>query len=152
MNDQIDRPEPAEHDPFIEAVAMEHDPAECFAGDRGVLDRRDLARPRVAAGRPEHCQVVGLGAPRGEHDLQGPDTQQPGDLLPGAVEHRPGPPPRGVDGRRVPDRPGAGHRGGRRPPQRAGGRMVQVDALTIGPALTHRFRLSRATRIRPIPL
>ncbi|SJM69131.1 DUF4194 domain-containing protein [Gulosibacter sp. 10] len=47
MNDQIDRPEPAEHDPFIEAVAMEHDPAECFAGDRGVLDpevRRVLVR------------------------------------------------------------------------------------------------------------
>jgi hypothetical protein len=34
-------------DPFIDAVAMEDDPAECFAGDRGVLDpdvRRVLVR------------------------------------------------------------------------------------------------------------
>lgn len=34
-------------DPFIDTVAMEDDPAECFAGDRGVLDpdvRRVLVR------------------------------------------------------------------------------------------------------------
>jgi len=40
-------PETATDDPFIDPVAMEHDPEELFAGDRGVLDpevRRVLVR------------------------------------------------------------------------------------------------------------
>ena len=47
MTDLAPRLDPQTNDPFITPVAMENDPDELFAGDRGVLDpevRRVLVR------------------------------------------------------------------------------------------------------------
>ncbi len=52
MTDTAPAPETTTEEPFIAPVAMEHDPDELFAGDRGVLDpeaRRVLVRAAAAA-------------------------------------------------------------------------------------------------------